>query len=109
MSPSLPPIPTSTTTPRLIIHGGAGHITRANLPPAAYAIYRTSLLSTLRSTSDLLTTGTTALDAATHAITLLENNPLFNCARGAVFTRTGTIELEASVMVSRGFRKRGVG
>jgi L-asparaginase len=45
----------------------------------------------------------------THAVTLLENNALFNSGHGAVFTRDGTNELEASVMVSRGYRKRGVG
>lgn len=53
--------------------------------------------------------GATALDVATYAVTLLENNLLFNSGRGAVFTRDGTHELEASVMVSRGYRKRGVG
>lgn len=50
-----------------------------------------------------------ALEVATFAVTLLEDNPLFNAGRGAVFTRDGTNELEASVMVSRGFAKRGVG
>ena len=42
-------------------------------------------------------------------MTLLEDDPLFNAGKGAVFTRAGTLELEASVMVSRGHRKRGVG
>ena len=37
----------------------------------------------------------------------LENNALFNCSHGAVFTRSGTIELEASIMVSSGYKKRG--
>ena len=50
-----------------------------------------------------------ALDIATHAIVLLENNHLFNSGHGAVFTRDGINELEASVMVSRGYKKRGVG
>lgn len=50
-----------------------------------------------------------ALAAATHAVTLLEDDALFNAGRGAVFTRDGTNELEASVMVSRGRLKRGVG
>ncbi|KAF6524102.1 hypothetical protein HZS61_012601 [Fusarium oxysporum f. sp. conglutinans] len=50
-----------------------------------------------------------ALDTATYAVRLLENNPLFNSGHGAVFTRDGAIELEASVMVSRGYKKRGVG
>lgn len=50
-----------------------------------------------------------ALDAAVHAVLQLEDNPLFNAGRGAVFTRDGLNELEASVMVSRGHAKRGVG
>jgi hypothetical protein len=47
-----------------------------------------------------------ALDVATHAVALLEDNPLFNAGHGAVFTRDGLNELEASVMVSRGGRVR---
>ena len=50
-----------------------------------------------------------ALEIATHAVVQLEDNPLFNAGRGAVFTRDGINELEASVMVSRGRKKRGVG
>ena len=50
-----------------------------------------------------------ALEAATHAVVQLEDNPLFNASHGAVFTRDGINELEASVMVSRGRAKRGVG
>lgn len=50
-----------------------------------------------------------ALSVSAYAVTLLENNPLFNASHGAVFTRDGTNELEASVMVSRGYSKRGVG
>lgn len=53
--------------------------------------------------------GPSALEIATHAVAQLENNPLFNSGHGAVFTRDGINELEASVMVSRGFKKRGVG
>lgn len=50
-----------------------------------------------------------ALQVASYAVTLLEDNPLFNASHGAVFTRDGINELEASVMVSRGYKKRGVG
>lgn len=53
--------------------------------------------------------GPSALEIATFAVVQLENSPLFNSGHGAVFTRDGTNELEASVMVSRGFKKRGVG
>ena len=96
--------------PRIIIHGGAGNITRRNLPEASRLLYRDALLDTVRHANSLLSSpGATALDVATFAVTLLENNPLFNAGRGAVFTTAGTHELEASVMVSRGYRKRGVG
>lgn len=49
------------------------------------------------------------MQTATFAVTLLENEPLFNSGHGAVFTRDGINELEASVMVSRGYKKRAVG
>lgn len=48
-----------------------------------------------------------ALDAAVHAVPLRELDELFNCGHGAVFTNQGTKELEISVIVSRGHRKRG--
>jgi L-asparaginase len=103
------PLPTKVK-PRIIIHGGCGNITRSNLPASQWASYRSALLSILRSSSAALSKpGATALEIATATVTQLENNPLFNAGRGAVFTRNGTIELEASVMVSSGYRKRGVG
>ncbi|TKA62131.1 hypothetical protein B0A55_11408 [Friedmanniomyces simplex] len=96
--------------PRIIIHGGAGNITRHNLPRQAYQQYREALLHILYEANDLLVKpGASAIDVATHAVTLLENNPLFNAGHGAVYTRAETHELEASVMVSKGYRKRGVG
>ena len=87
----------SSIQPRLIVHGGAGAISRANLTPEAYARYASKLRSVNAETLRLLHDGATALDAATHAVRLLEDCPLFNCGKGAVFTRDGTIELEASV------------
>lgn len=101
--------------PRVIIHGGAGNITRENLSPEAWKSYEASLLRILRSTQSFLHPSSTAkstptaIDAAVHAVSLLESDPLFNCGIGAVFTRAGTIELEASVMVSQGMNKRGAG
>lgn len=83
--------------PKLIIHGGAGAITRENLSPKAWAEYSSNLLRIYRSTAALLDNGVSALDAATHAVRLFEDCELFNCGKGAVFTRDGTIELEASV------------
>lgn len=87
-------------TPALILHGGSGSISRSNLPPALYEQYRSSLLKYLESTHAKLKSDTSALDAACHAVSLMEDDPLFNCGRGSVFTEKGTIEMEASVMVS---------
>jgi L-asparaginase len=87
-------------TPTLILHGGAGNITRKNLPPDLYAQYESSLLKYLGSTRQWLFSGASALDAAVHAVSLMEDDPLFNCGRGSVFTEEGTIEMEASVMVA---------
>ncbi|KAL2759292.1 hypothetical protein ACRALDRAFT_1028041 [Sodiomyces alcalophilus JCM 7366] len=114
--------PGSKIKPRLIIHGGAGNITPANLPPARYREYRSSLLSIVCKANTYMTTPIqssndtlsqqprlpSALDTAAYAVTLLEDDPLFNSGRGAVFTRDGVVELEASVMVSRGRAKRCV-
>jgi L-asparaginase len=86
--------------PTLILHGGAGAITRASLPPELWALYQASLLTYLTTTRGLLDTGASALDAACHAVTLLEDDRLFNCGRGSVFTEKGTIEMEASVMTA---------
>lgn len=85
--------------PTLILHGGAGSISRGNLPPELYARYHASLLKYLTLARGLLDSGASALDAACHAVSLFEDDPLFNCGRGAVFTEQGTIEMEASVMV----------
>ena len=97
-------------TPRIIIHGGAGNILPSNLPPATYRLYASALLRILSlSDTALQSRSATALDIATLAVSHLENDGLFNSGHGAVFTRAGTNELEASVMVSRGYKKRGVG
>lgn len=85
--------------PTLILHGGAGSLSRNNLPPALYARYHESLLEYLTATRRLLDSGASALEAACFAVTLLEDDPLFNCGQGSVFTERGTIEMEASVMV----------
>ncbi|KAL4804493.1 nucleophile aminohydrolase [Aspergillus unguis] len=92
--------PAAIFKPTLILHGGAGSLHRSTLPPDVHAKYHASLLSYLRSTKALLENGATALDAAVHAVSLMEDDKLFNCGRGSVFTSKGTIEMEASVMVT---------
>lgn len=92
--------------PTVIIHGGAGSIERSRLPPELWAKYHASLQAYLRSTYQLLNDSKNdevengALNAVTHAVSLLEDDELFNCGRGSVFTSAGTIEMEASVMVA---------
>lgn len=94
----------STIKPRLIIHGGAGNITRKNLHPHAWQVYSSTLLTIRRSTSALLSNGATSLDAATHAVALFEDSPLFNCGKGAVSELVSflTILLKRSSRSSRG-------
>jgi L-asparaginase len=92
--------PLGPIKPALILHGGAGAITRANLPPSLYSQYHASLLKYLTTTKAFLDSGSSALDAACRAVSLMEDDPLFNCGRGSVFTIDGGIEMEASVMVA---------
>ncbi|KAK4198782.1 putative L-asparaginase [Triangularia verruculosa] len=113
------PIPPSPHRfrPRVIIHGGAGNITPETLPPDLYSQYRESLLTIITKTHDYMFSHDdnhyqpSSLSTATYAVTLLEDNPLFNAGHGAVFTRDGYNELEASIMVSHpgSYPKRGVG
>ncbi|CAO2658376.1 Nn.00g060990.m01.CDS01 [Neocucurbitaria sp. VM-36] len=96
--------------PRIILHGGAGNLTRTTIPRDRYNEYQASLNRILAQSADLLAVpGITALDVATYAVSLLENDPLYNSGKGAVFTREGKNELECSIMVSNGYKKRGIG
>lgn len=79
------------------------------MPPTKFRLYHRSLLRILSETHEFQLQGHSALDTVTFAVSKLEDDPLFNSGHGAVFTRDGVNELEASVMVSRGKKKRGVG
>jgi len=80
------------------IHGGAGVIERDNLTPEQDAAYRAALKRALDAGSAVLAGGGSALDAIQAAIELMEDDPLFNAGRGAVFTAAGRNELDAAVM-----------
>lgn len=82
----------------LAIHGGAGTITKANMTPEKEAAYTAALDSALAIGENILNNGGSALDAVEQTIVYLENCPLFNAGRGAVFTHEGKNELDASVM-----------
>ena len=89
------------STPIIAIHGGAGTITRAVLSADQEVRYHQALDEVLRAGQAILEQGGSALDAVTEAVFRLEECPLFNAGRGAVFTHDGTHELDASIMDGR--------
>jgi L-asparaginase / beta-aspartyl-peptidase len=82
----------------LAIHGGAGTLPRAETGAAQDERYRAGLAEALAAGFALLERGGSSLDAVTRAVVVLEDNPLFNAGRGAVFTFDGYNELDASIM-----------
>lgn len=86
--------------PRLafIIHGGAGVLSRSEMTPELEKQYRAKLEEALQAGYAVLKAGRPAMDAVEAAIRILEDSPLFNAGKGAVFTNDGKNELDASVM-----------
>jgi beta-aspartyl-peptidase (threonine type) len=82
----------------LVIHGGAGNIHPGMLTPEAEAAYQEGLQAALRSGYGVLEKGGTAVDAIAQAITVLEDNPIFNAGKGSVFTKKGLHEMDACIM-----------
>jgi len=84
----------------LALHGGAGVILR-DTPPAVREAYLQGLQAALREGRDRLARGEPALDVVEAVVRLLEDDPLFNAGKGAVFTEDGRHELDASIMDGR--------
>ena len=82
----------------LVIHGGAGTIDRTNMTAERDAEYRAALAEALVAGYRVLSSGGTALDAVEAAVCVMEDSPLFNAGKGAVFTSEGRNELDASIM-----------
>ncbi|PTX19589.1 beta-aspartyl-peptidase (threonine type) [Pontibacter mucosus] len=82
----------------LVIHGGAGTITRQNMTPEKEKAYREKLDEALQAGYAVLKKGGTSMDAVEAAIHVMEDSPLFNAGKGAVFTNEGKNELDAAVM-----------
>lgn len=82
----------------LVIHGGAGTITRKNMTPEKEKAYTEKLNEALQTGYAVLKKGGTSLDAIEAAIRVMEDSPLFNAGKGAVFTNAGKNELDASIM-----------
>ncbi len=85
----------------LAVHGGAGTIRRSDLTAELEAGYHAGLRAALEAGQRVLAAGGSALDAVTEAVVALENDPLFNAGRGAVFTAAGELEMDAAVMDGR--------
>ncbi|MBO9620714.1 MAG: isoaspartyl peptidase/L-asparaginase [Niabella sp.] len=82
----------------LVIHGGAGTILKAGMTPEKEKAYRAGLEAALQAGYKKIKEGASSLDAVQAAITVMEDNPLFNAGKGAVFTHEGKNELDAAIM-----------
>ncbi len=82
----------------LVIHGGAGTIERSSMTPEREAKYRATLAQALSAGYAVLHSGGSSLDAVEAAVCVMEDSPLFNAGKGAVFTNDGHNEMDASIM-----------
>ncbi|MBN1252779.1 MAG: isoaspartyl peptidase/L-asparaginase [Bacteroidales bacterium] len=82
----------------IVIHGGAGYMTKENLSETKEAAYIEKLNEALLTGKKILENGGTSIETVIEVIKVLENSPLFNAGKGAVFTHEGKNELDASIM-----------
>lgn len=85
----------------IAIHGGAGTLDPKAMTPEKRAEYEAALQTALDAGAKVLAEGGSAMDAVKAAIMPMEDSPLFNAGKGAVFTWEGTNELDASIMDGR--------
>ena len=82
----------------IVIHGGAGTLVKGLMTSELEAQYKSALKIARDKGYEVLKNGGSAIDAVESAVKLLENTPLFNAGKGAVFTAEGTHEMDASIM-----------
>ncbi|MGQ0800548.1 MAG: isoaspartyl peptidase/L-asparaginase family protein [Pseudomarimonas sp.] len=82
----------------LVIHGGAGTLSRTEINAEREAEIRAALDAALDAGASILAAGGSSLDAVSAAIVLMEDSPHFNAGHGAVFTAEGRNELDAALM-----------
>ncbi len=88
----------ATVAPVVVIHGGAGTILKARMTAEIETEIRATLSQSLRAGMDALRGNGSALDAVQLAINVLEDSPLFNAGKGAVFTHDGINEQDATII-----------
>lgn len=91
-------IPTQADNFGIVLHGGAGTILKKNMTPEKEAAYKAKLEEAIKVGHTILKNGGTSMEAVEKTINILEDSPLFNAGKGAVFTNEGTNELDASIM-----------
>lgn len=82
----------------LVIHGGAGTILKSQMTTEKEKLYNDALNNALEIGYTILKKGGEALDAVEATVRYMEDNPLFNAGKGAVFTNEGKNELDAAIM-----------
>lgn len=93
----------------LAIHGGAGTILQRDFSPEQEQQYRTALLDALHLGEAILEHGGSALSAVETAVSSLEDCPLFNAGRGAVYNHDGFQEMDAAIMCGKTLNAGAVG
>lgn len=82
----------------LVIHGGAGTILKSKMTPEKEAAFKAALTKALETGYAAIKEGKTSLDAVEATIHIMEDSPLFNAGKGAVFTNEGKNEMDAAIM-----------
>ena len=85
----------------LVLHGGAGNMNFQSMPEPYQEMFKNALDSALQLGLDVLKGGGASIDAVEVVINCMEDNPLFNAGKGAVFTSEGKNELDASIMTGQ--------
>jgi beta-aspartyl-peptidase (threonine type) len=92
----------------IVIHGGAGTIKKENMTPELEKQYNEKLTEAVKAGHSILKNGGTAMDAVEASIRIMEDSPLFNSGKGAVFTHDGINSLDASFMDGKTLNAGGV-
>jgi beta-aspartyl-peptidase (threonine type) len=82
----------------MVIHGGAGTILKSQMTPEKEKAYKAALTLALETGYRRIKAGESSINAVEAAVRIMEDSPLFNAGKGAVFTNEGKNELDAAIM-----------